>query len=93
MKLDVENENVYVNMVDQEGSQEAAIFIDGNDNSQLVPVDQENLEDLPSEEDLETYRIVFELFDRDHSGFIDKHDLAAIAVKLGKEPSEGKTDY
>ena len=25
----------------------------------------------PSKEDLETYRIVFELFDRDKSGFID----------------------
>lgn len=37
---------------------------------------------LPSEDDLETYRIVFELFDRDRSGFIDAHDLAAIAVKL-----------
>ena len=46
---------------------------------------------LPSEDDLETYRIVFELFDRDRSGFIDAHDLAAISVKLGKDPSEGKT--
>ena len=25
----------------------------------------------PTKEDLETYRIVFELFDRDKSGFID----------------------
>ena len=46
---------------------------------------------LPSEDDLETYRIVFELFDRDRSGFIDAHDLAAISVKLGKDPEEGKT--
>ena len=46
---------------------------------------------LPSEDDLETYRIVFELFDRDRSGFIDAHDLAAIAVKLKKDPEEGKT--
>ena len=45
---------------------------------------------MPSDEDLETYRIVFELFDRDRSGFIDNHDLAAIAVKLNKDPSEGK---
>ena len=43
---------------------------------------------MPSDEDLETYRIVFELFDRDRSGFIDSHDLAAISVKLGKDPSE-----
>jgi len=45
---------------------------------------------MPSDDDLETYRIVFELFDRDRSGFIDNHDLAAIAVKLGKDPSERK---
>ena len=44
--------------------------------------------EMPTDEDLETYRIVFELFDRDRSGFIDNHDLAAIAVKLNKEPSE-----
>ena len=45
---------------------------------------------MPSDEDLETYRIVFELFDRDRSGFIDNHDLAAISVKLNKDPSEGE---
>ena len=47
--------------------------------------------EMPSDDDLETYRIVFELFDRDRSGFIDNHDLAAISVKLGKDPSEGKS--
>ena len=46
--------------------------------------------ELPSDEDLETYRIVFELFDRDRSGFIDNQDLRAIAAKLNKDPSEGK---
>lgn len=45
-------------------------------------------QEMPSDDDLETYRIVFELFDRDRSGFIDNHDLAAISVKLGKDPSE-----
>jgi len=49
-------------------------------------------QEMPSDDDLETYRIVFELFDRDRSGFIDNHDLAAISVKLGKDPSEGKYD-
>ena len=52
----------------------------------LQPTQQE----MPSDDDLETFRIVFELFDRDRSGFIDNHDLAAIAVKLGKDPSERK---
>lgn len=46
--------------------------------------------EMPSDEDLETYRIVFELFDRDRSGYIDNHDLAAISAKLGKDPAEGK---
>ena len=45
-------------------------------------------QEMPSDEDLETYRIVFELFDRDRSGFIDNHDLAAISVKLGKDPHQ-----
>ena len=57
----------------------------------LERVDMKSMmNDMPSEEDLETYRIVFELFDRDRSGYIDRHDMAAIAVKLGKEPREGK---
>lgn len=37
---------------------------------------------LPSKDDLETYRILFELFDRDKSSFIDADDLRSIAVKL-----------
>ena len=45
-----------------------------------------NTGSMPSDDDLETYRIVFELFDRDRSGYIDNHDLAAISVKLGKDP-------
>ena len=56
-----------------------------------VPGHMLNSGEMPSDEDLETYRIVFELFDRDRSGFIDNHDLAAIAVKLNKDPSECKS--
>ena len=58
--------------------------------AEMNQTEQETNDDLPSEDDLETYRIVFELFDRDRSGFIDAHDLAAISVKLNKDPSEGK---
>ena len=67
-------------------------FADINSGSVAVPQEQSYLQDdnMPKEDDLETYRIVFELFDRDKSGTIDKHDLAAIAVKLGKQPEEGK---
>lgn len=61
-------------------------IVSGGPNSNgLLPI---NSGEMPSDEDLETYRIVFELFDRDRSGYIDNHDLAAIAVKLGKEPEE-----
>ena len=44
----------------------------------------------PSEDDLEIYRIVFELFDRDHSGYIDAGDLRVISTKLGRDPVESK---
>lgn len=47
-------------------------------------------EQLPSKDDLETYRIFFELFDRDSSGSIDAQDMAAIAFKLNRDPEEGK---
>lgn len=47
----------------------------------------------PTKEDLETYRIVFELFDRDKGGFIDAQDLAAISIKLNRDPEEGKISF
>lgn len=39
---------------------------------------------------MESYQIVFELFDRDHSGFIDEGDLRQIAQTLGRDPDESK---
>jgi hypothetical protein len=48
---------------------------------------------MPTVGDLEVYRLVFELFDRDNSGFIENQDLAAIAVKIGLTPEEGKFIY
>ena len=44
---------------------------------------------IPSKDDLETYRILFELFDRDKSSFIDASDLQSISVKLSRDPEEG----
>ena len=44
----------------------------------------------PTADDVETYQIVFELFDRDGSGYIDTSDLAVISSKLGRDPQEGK---
>ena len=34
------------------------------------------------------YKIVFELFDRDRSGYIEAQDMAAIAIKLNRTPDE-----
>lgn len=42
---------------------------------------------------METYRILFELFDRDKSSFIDAHDLQSIAVKLNRNPEEGNDKF
>lgn len=47
-------------------------------------------ESMPSKDDIETYRILFELFDRDQSGYINAQDVAAIAFKLDRDPNEGK---
>ena len=45
---------------------------------------------MPSLEELEIYRIVFELFDRQKTGYIQKHEVLSIAYKLGIEPATGK---
>jgi Ca2+-binding EF-hand superfamily protein len=45
---------------------------------------------MPRQDELETYRILFELFDRDMSGFIYVQDVRAIAYKLDRDPNEGK---
>ena len=36
------------------------------------------------------YRIVFSLFDRGNSGYIDVQDMATISFKIGKDPDERK---
>ena len=43
---------------------------------------------MPTESDLEVYKIVFELFDRDQSGYIEAQDMAAISIKLNRTPDE-----
>lgn len=45
---------------------------------------------MPDEAELEMYRIVFSLFDRNNSGYIDVQDMATISYKLGKSPEERK---
>ena len=50
-------------------------------------------EALPSVDDLEVYRVVFELFDRASSGYIKKHEVTSIAIKLGLVPEQGMFIY
>ena len=52
--------------------------------------EQRPQENLPTVDDLEVYRIVFELFDRSQIGMIRIHELASIAIKLGYDPEQGK---
>jgi len=42
---------------------------------------------LPTVEDLEIYRIVFELFDRSKIGQILMHEMLSIVAKLGYDPA------
>ncbi len=39
---------------------------------------------------MESYKIVFDLFDKDHSGYIDQQDLKEIAISLNRDPQEGR---
>ncbi len=42
---------------------------------------------LPTVDDLEIYRIVFELFDRSKIGQIQMHEMLSIVAKLGYDPT------
>jgi Ca2+-binding EF-hand superfamily protein len=48
---------------------------------------------LPDANELEMYRIVFSLFDRDGSGYIDVQDMSTISFKIGKDPNECKFHF
>jgi Ca2+-binding EF-hand superfamily protein len=42
-------------------------------------------------DEIEVYRTVFEVFDKDRSGFIEPNDLHEIAISLNKDPMRGKS--
>ena len=48
---------------------------------------------MPTAGDLEVYRLVFELFDREFSGYITEDDTKLIAIKLGFDPEQGKSFF
>lgn len=41
------------------------------------------------DDDIVSYKIVFDLFDKDRSGNIDHSDLKEIAISLNRDPDEG----
>jgi len=43
---------------------------------------------LYSEEEIENFRCIFEMFDKDKSGFIEIGDLQTIMRSLGRDPNE-----
>jgi calmodulin len=43
-----------------------------------------------SDEEIENFRCIFDMFDKDKSGFIDVGDLETVMRSLGRDPSEAK---
>ena len=43
---------------------------------------------LYSDEEIENFKCIFDMFDKDKSGFIDVADLQTIMRSLGRDPSE-----
>ena len=41
-----------------------------------------------SDEEIENFKCIFDMFDKDKSGFIDVADLQTIMRSLGRDPSE-----
>lgn len=41
-----------------------------------------------SQQEIENFRAIFDMFDRDKSGFVDINDLQTIMKSLGREPQE-----
>ena len=100
MNLDADNETDTKQTVSSEVEKHRAIALEnkrpggvelnvmGDKGLELDQVENNNK--LPSQQDLETYRIIFQLFDRENAGFIDAQDLAAISIKLNRDPNDGK---
>lgn len=50
--------------------------------------DIENVYDLYTDEEIENFKCIFEMFDKDKVGFIESTDLQTIMRSLGRDPSE-----
>ncbi len=53
-----------------------------------VAVNEQNLFNAYTDEEIENFRCIFEMFDKDKSGYIDVSDLQTIMKSLGRDPSE-----
>lgn len=47
---------------------------------------EENIFSMYSEEEVENFKCIFDMFDRDKSGFINVSDLQTILKSLGRDP-------
>lgn len=47
-----------------------------------------NIFNLYSEEEIENFKCIFDMFDKDKSGFIEVTDLQTIMRSLGRDPHE-----
>ena len=50
--------------------------------------DIQNVYALYSEEEIENFKCIFEMFDKERVGFIEHQDLQTIMRSLGRDPSE-----
>lgn len=48
----------------------------------------ENIFNVYSEEEIDNFKCIFDMFDKDKSGFIDVSDLQTIMRSLGRDPHE-----
>lgn len=58
------------------------LLIDNTNNDEI------NIFSLYSEEEIENFRCIFEMFDKEKTGYIDIGDLQTIMRSLGRDPHE-----
>jgi len=55
----------------------------------VVKEEDESIFNAYSQEEIDNFKVIFEMFDKDKSGFIEVGDLQTIMKSLGRDPSEG----
>jgi len=54
----------------------------------LLTDDETNIFKLYSQEEIENFRTIFDMFDKDRTGYVNIDDLQTIMKSLGREPDE-----